>query len=543
MKPMPDNQRVARWLGLFGLLLAAALNACAATNDKAPIGGETNWLKRCESSAACGDALSCECGVCTEVCERGGDACGLSGTTCVAISELLDACAGNEGASGGAVCVVECKADRDCEALGAGYGCDAGLCVKGQAASNPCADKSCGDSCSPCDETTVMCAGAPMFCDASGECRVGAVECAYDPCADKACGEGCRLCAPDDDECVETKSIKFCDTGGRCQTGEPICGGGTPIPCDCATGYRCCAGMGCTPETEVCPGEQYAPCGGKACGDSCTLCALGDADCEETDVEKFCQMDGSCRSGEVPTCDPCADKACGEVCAACPAGAQCLVADSTCRADGSCVPGPADDCSDYDPCAGKRCGDGCRECDPQDKDCLETEEVKYCQADMTCSGSAPQCAADERCADKACGEACQVCPPGAQCFVEDSYCRADGSCIPGVAEDCNYEPCGGKVCGATCTVCDPLDTGCAETAVIKYCQPDKTCDPVMPACGGFACGDSLTCDSAAEYCQTLLPGIPEGETSYGCVSLGGNSCSSVGGAIQNGGCHVTLAAP
>jgi hypothetical protein len=38
----------------------------------------------------------------------------------------------------------------------------------------------------------------------------------------------------------------------------------------------------------------------------------------------------------------------------------------------------------YDPCAGKACGDTCSLCAPDDPDCMETAEVKACNADGAC---------------------------------------------------------------------------------------------------------------------------------------------------------------
>ena len=38
----------------------------------------------------------------------------------------------------------------------------------------------------------------------------------YDPCADKTCGDSCTVCAPDDADCVETMSVKQCSADGAC---------------------------------------------------------------------------------------------------------------------------------------------------------------------------------------------------------------------------------------------------------------------------------------------------------------------------------------
>lgn len=56
---------------------------------------------------------------------------------------------------------------------------------------------------------------AALFFIVSGCCHlIGDDE--YDPCEDKDPGDECTICAPDDDECVETQEIKVCDADGEC---------------------------------------------------------------------------------------------------------------------------------------------------------------------------------------------------------------------------------------------------------------------------------------------------------------------------------------
>jgi hypothetical protein len=42
----------------------------------------------------------------------------------------------------------------------------------------------------------------------------------------------------------------------------------------------------------------------------------------------------------------------------------------------------------YDPCAGKATGDACRICPPDDADCVETMELKACNAEGKCTSAA-----------------------------------------------------------------------------------------------------------------------------------------------------------
>jgi hypothetical protein len=49
------------------------------------------------------------------------------------------------------------------------------------------------------------------------------------------------------------------------------------------------------------PSSEYAPCAGKKCGDSCSICPPDAKDCFETAEVKVCGADGKC-SGSAPMC-------------------------------------------------------------------------------------------------------------------------------------------------------------------------------------------------------------------------------------------------
>jgi len=65
------------WFRMIGLcMLMVLFSACGgngngsgnkASNIRA--NGETNWMSQCKTSADCGDALNCQCGVCTQTCD------------------------------------------------------------------------------------------------------------------------------------------------------------------------------------------------------------------------------------------------------------------------------------------------------------------------------------------------------------------------------------------------------------------------------------------------------------------------------------------
>jgi hypothetical protein len=49
-------------------------------------------------------------------------------------------------------------------------------------------------------------------------------------------------------------------------------------------------------------------------------------------------------------------------------------------------------CGGYDPCEDKTCGDRCTVCEPGDNSCIETAEIKVCNAQFICvSASPPVC--------------------------------------------------------------------------------------------------------------------------------------------------------
>jgi hypothetical protein len=78
---------------------------------------------------------------------------------------------------------------------------------------------------------------------------------------------------------------------------------------------------------------------------------------------------------------------------------------------------------EYKPCEGKSCGDPCQVCAPDDKDCLETQELKACD-------------------------------PNGQCVSDSEALMCEGG----------YEPCAGKSCGESCSICAPEDQDCVESA-------------------------------------------------------------------------------
>lgn len=147
-------------------------------------------------------------------------------------------------------------------------------------------------------------------------------------------------------------------------------------------------------------------------------------------------------------------------------------------------------------CSDKSCGDSCTLCPASDPSCIETAVIKECNAQGSCAPAPAVCssldagppAAYEPCGGKACGASCKVCDPAdSGCFETAvlKFCQADGACEP-TTPTCTppkpYEPCANKACGDGCHICDPADSGCFETAVVKQCDAKGACTPAPAAC-------------------------------------------------------------
>lgn len=155
-------------------------------------------------------------------------------------------------------------------------------------------------------------------------------------CLNKACGETCTLCPPGAKNCFETAVLKQCNAKGRC----------TSAPAECAIDAGPAPVLDAGPVDPIDAGPApYQPCGGKTCGDTCSICPPWDPTCVETAVLKFCHPGGACLA--TPP---------------------------------ACIPPPP-----YYPCAGKACGDACTECAPTDPNCFETAVLKACDATGACT--------------------------------------------------------------------------------------------------------------------------------------------------------------
>src|SRR5262245_37862254 len=111
-----------QWCTTFATLFVLA--ACAATTLPLP-DKNTNWLKKCDSNAACGSKLACLCGRCSRACSDDSECAGLdSSATCAA---QTSAACGTKPAKG-SMCTLSCQRDSDCDEHATGLVCSGGSC-------------------------------------------------------------------------------------------------------------------------------------------------------------------------------------------------------------------------------------------------------------------------------------------------------------------------------------------------------------------------------------------------------------------------------
>lgn len=96
---------------VIAIAIAIAASACAKSDATPSYMGNTNWLVSCDEDDDCDDGLSCECGVCTKICETTAD-CDDLGSACDSGSDALVSACGSSLAM--SLCLPECEQDDDC---------------------------------------------------------------------------------------------------------------------------------------------------------------------------------------------------------------------------------------------------------------------------------------------------------------------------------------------------------------------------------------------------------------------------------------------
>ncbi len=188
----------------------------------------------------------------------------------------------------------------------------------------------------------------------------------------------------------------------------------------------------------------------------------------------------------------------------------------------------------------------------------QTHWMEPCQGEQECG--------DLSCICGVCTAACtSTCEGDARCVSADNAQCALGVAPAFCAPECDDNtPCASPlVCQAG--VCLEQEEGiCPDPGPVPECPPDReleevfdevgctigyecnlvTCPPIAPEEGcpdgeallegeedgcpfarcvsideSFACGPTLFCARTGHYCNEVVPGVPEAETSYNCVNI------------------------
>ena len=140
--------------------------------------------------------------------------------------------------------------------------CPSAVCVDGQCVSSL---PTCPDSCTTdqdCPQIRAACqicpdgsAACPYSRCEGGQCVSGFDSCGdYEPCAGKSCGETCSPCDPSDPMCAAPAVVMYCDAAGACGLNTPKCESCEDV--QCLRAYECVRECGGVPEyVGCCPCE------------------------------------------------------------------------------------------------------------------------------------------------------------------------------------------------------------------------------------------------------------------------------------------------
>lgn len=117
-------QALVRSVACGSVAFFSWLAGCHQVPPKERTGGETHFLAACDTSAECGAALSCECGLCTLACSAQADCSGLQGAECLPVAGGSTC----DGTPPRGVCDVRCASDANCQSVSASTLCAGGLC-------------------------------------------------------------------------------------------------------------------------------------------------------------------------------------------------------------------------------------------------------------------------------------------------------------------------------------------------------------------------------------------------------------------------------
>lgn len=231
--------------------------------------------------------------------------------------------------------------------------------------------------------------------------------------ADNDCGDGLScVCGACTRQCSSSGSCESLDEGALCLDllcdGEPlaVCSLGCNEPADCGSGTSC-EGGACVPRLAEAPTTERPDAGRSDAGRS----DAGRSDPQQPDA------------GPSPTQPP-----------------------------------------NYEPCAEKSCGDSCQLCGPDETDCAESAEPKYCTADGDCIDTEPEC------------------PVSSQCQAQDANSSGD-DCLSVTGYAFDGTECTLINCGCVGSDCDEIypSLGACQQGFRACLEPFPACtDDVFP---------------------------------------------------------------
>ncbi len=379
----------------------------------------------------------------------------------------------------------------------------------------------CGESCSPCGQSTPYCANINE--------RTQCVQCTEDSqCPNGRCdltNNTCRGCNDDAD----------CPSTGRCDLTDNTCRGCNEDS-DGASSDQVCdeASSTCVPCTadEHCPDSQ--------------VCNTSTFQCVECNEDSQCPRGESCSNNQ---CSPCAtnDSCAGNSCNCCPNGTRCAAPTPgaspscvECASNSDCAPGQQCDplngrCVDELPeCnTAEACGPSCARCPGDRPFCLDGQVCVQCRTDLECgdgqfclSGECSACTTDQHC-----GERCGACDG------ETPFCLSNGSVQGSACVGCRSDDdCGSGQCNPTTRTCEnsgacavTCDQGlvcngssCVECFADAHCPCGGTCDTATNSCS-TSCVDSEDC-LGVQHCSAQTQVCERGRRKPGTEPQGGAFC-------------------
>jgi hypothetical protein len=127
-------------------LLPLLLNGCAVSTGLSTNGGESHFLKSCDSH--CSEELECISNLCTTRCTEKENTCG-------SLSKSASCTADGIGGGSVSICDVTCKSNADCRAVDDDLSCHNGFC-RGSTSDSDGSSADVADSSSSTDSQTVI---------------------------------------------------------------------------------------------------------------------------------------------------------------------------------------------------------------------------------------------------------------------------------------------------------------------------------------------------------------------------------------------------